>query len=92
MNDLDDLSDHLRRLVLERTRRLLELDDALRNKGEPGVLQRGEEDLPRLEQEMLGPTPVAGPPDPDALTDAERRTWVRQNFRVLLGGLNQTSN
>lgn len=92
MSDLPGLNDNLRRLVLERTRRLLELDDALRSKGEPGILQRGEEELPRLEQEMLGPMPVAGPPGPDALTDEERRTWLRQNLRVLHGGLAEAAN
>ena len=106
VNDLGDLSDNLRRLVLERTRRLLELDAALRKRGEPGVLQRCTEDLPRLEQEMLGSTPitirgpqgtrrseatefpgVVTPPAPHALTDQERRDWVRRNLRVLPGGL-----
>ena len=87
MNDLGDLSDNLRRLILERTRRLLELDAALRRKGEPGVLQRCMDDLPRLEEELLGPLPVAGPPGPHALTDDERRAWVRRNLRVLPGGL-----
>ena len=87
VNDLGDLSDNLRRLVLERTRRLLELDAVLRKKGEPGVLQRCTDDLPRLEQELLGPLPVTAPPDPNALTDQERRAWVRQNLRVLPGGL-----
>ena len=87
MNDLGDLSDNLRRLVLERTRRLLELDAALRQRGEPGVLQRCTDDLPRLEQELLGPTPLTSPPAPHALTDQERRDWVRRNLRVLPGGL-----
>ena len=87
MNDLGDLSDHLRRLVLERTRRLLELDAALRGRGEPGILQRCEDELPLLEQEVLGTSPAAGPPGPSALTDAERRTWVRRHLRILPGGL-----
>ena len=87
MNDLGELNDHLRRLVLERTRRLLELDAALREKGEPGVLQRREDELPLLEHEVLGTSPAAGPPGPNALTDAERRTWVRRHLRVLPGGL-----
>ena len=87
MNDLGDLSENLRRLVLERTRRLLELDAALRDKGEPGVLQRGMDELPRLEQELLGSTPITAPPGPHALTDQERRDWVRRNLRVLPGGL-----
>ena len=87
VNDLGDLSDYVRKLVLERTRRLLELDAALRSKGEPGVLQRCTDDLPRLEQELLGPLPVATPPAPHALTDQERRDWVRRTLRVLPGGL-----
>ena len=87
MNDLGDLSDNLRRLVLERTRRLLELDAALRRKGEPGVLQRGMEELPRLEQEVLGSASAAAPPGPHELTDHERRDWVRRTLRVLPGGL-----
>ena len=87
MNDLGDLSDNLRRLVLERTRRLLELDAALRQRGEPGVLQRCTDDLPRLEQELLGSSPLTAPPPPHALTDPERRDWVRRNLRVLPGGL-----
>ena len=87
MNDLGDLSENLRRLVLERTRRLLELDAALRRRGEPGVLQRCTDDLPRLEQELLGSLPIAAPPGPHALTDQERRDWVRRNLRVLPGGL-----
>ena len=73
--------------MLERTRRLLELDAALRNKGEPGVLQRCAEDLLRLEQEVLGSRPITAPPGPDALTDQERRDWVRRTLRVLPGGL-----
>ena len=87
MNDLGDLSENLRRLVLERTRRLLELDAALRDKGEPGVLHRCTEDLPRLEHELLGALPDTAPPGPHALTDQERRHWVRRNLRVLPGGL-----
>ena len=86
MNDLGDLSDHLRRLVLERTRRLLELDAALRRKGEPGVLQRREDELPLLEEALLGAVTAPFPPGPDALTDDERRVWVRQHLRVLPGG------
>jgi hypothetical protein len=87
VNDLGDLSDNMRRLVLERTRRLLELDEALRSQGQPGVLQRREDELPLLEQEVLGTSPAAGPPGPNALTDDERRLWVRRHLRVLPGGL-----
>ena len=87
MSDLGDLSENLRRLVLERTRRLLELDAALRSRGEPGILQRCTEDLPRLEQEVLGSLPITAPPGPEALTDQERRDWVRRTLRVLPGGL-----
>jgi hypothetical protein len=86
VNDLGELSDNLRRLVLERTRRLLELDAALRSKGEPGVLQRREDELPLLEEALLGASPAPFPPGPDALTDEERRTWVRRHLRVLPGG------
>ncbi|HEU5319050.1 MAG TPA: hypothetical protein VFX49_23265 [Chloroflexota bacterium] len=87
--------DPLRRLVLERTHRLLELDTILRARGEPGVLQRSEEELRRLEDQELGPagtpTPIAisapsTPPAPDALTDVERRAWVRRHLIVLPGG------
>ena len=82
------MSDRLRRLVLERTHRLLELDAVLRSRGEPGVLQRPEAELAVLEAEVLGPPPAPAPPAPDALTDAERRTWVRQHMRLIEGGLN----
>ena len=81
------VSDRLRRLVLERTNRLLELDAVLRSRGEPGVLQRPEADLPVLEAEVLGPLPAPAPPAPDALTDDERRTWVRRHIRLIEGGL-----
>ena len=87
MSDLRDLSDTLRRLVLERTRRLLELDEVLRSRGQPGVLQRREAELPILEQEVLGPPPAPCHPAPDTLTDDERRTWVRRHLRILPGGL-----
>jgi len=83
---MDGLNDRLRRLVLERTHRLLELDAVLRSRGEPGVLQRPEEELIHLETQVLGGAAGAGPPGPDALTDNERRTWVRRNLRVLHGG------
>ena len=83
---MEGLNDRLRRLVLERTHRLLDLDAVLRSRGEPGVLQRPEEELAHLETQVLGGAAVAGPPGPDALTDNERRTWVRRNLRVLHGG------
>ena len=79
--------DPLRRLVLERTYRLLQLDAILRERGEPGVLQRSEAELTKLEVQVLGPIPVTSPPGPDALTDDERRVWVRQHIRVLRGGV-----
>jgi hypothetical protein len=79
--------ERLRRLVLERTNRLLELDAVLRSRGEPGVLQRSEADLALLEEQVLGPLPVSAPPAPDALTDDERRSWVRQHMRLIPGGV-----
>lgn len=91
MSDLGDLSDNMRRLVLERTRRLLELDEVLRSQGQPGVLQRREDELPILEKEVLGPLPAPFPPGPDTLTDEERRTWVRRHLRILPGGLDPAS-
>jgi hypothetical protein len=71
----------MRRLVLARTRRLLELDAILRGRGEPGVLQRSEEELQLLEEQELGPE------SPDSLTDVERRAWVRRRLVVIPGGV-----
>lgn len=68
----------IRRLVLDRTRRLLELDAALRSRGEPGVLHRSAEDLPALEARLLGPppdhlpAPFPAPPRPPRLTRSSR--------------------
>ena len=73
--------DPMRRLVLARTRRLLELDAILRGRGEPGVLQRSEEELQLLEEQELGPE------SPDSLTDVERRAWVRRRLVVIPGGV-----
>jgi hypothetical protein len=84
--DSDHLGAQLRRLLLERTQRLIELDAILRERGEPGVLQRCKSDLERLEAEVLGAPSAACPPDPDALTDTERRAWVRRHLRLLPGG------
>ena len=81
------LTERLRRLVLERTHSLLELDAILRGRGETGVLQRPEADLPVLEAEVLGPPLAPAPPGPDALTDDERRSWVRRHVRLITGGL-----
>src|SRR5215213_2001867 len=92
--------DPMRRLVLERTHRLLQLDAILRDRGEPGVLQRSEAELQLLEERELGSAgaPVAAPsmptaptvsnlPGPNALTDVERRAWVRRHLIVIPGGV-----
>jgi hypothetical protein len=96
---MEDTGDRLRTLVLERIRRLIKLDQALRHRGEPGVLQRSADDLALLEAQLLDggsgetadvPAGRVRLPAPDALTDAERRAWVRQHLRVLPGGLELT--
>ncbi|CAA9277599.1 MAG: hypothetical protein AVDCRST_MAG77-3618 [uncultured Chloroflexi bacterium] len=91
--EYDGRADHvgaqLRRLLVERTHRLIELDTVLRARGEPGVLQRCESELAQLEAEVLGAPLATCPPGPDALTDAERRDWVRRHLRVLPGGAEQ---
>ena len=45
--------------VLDRARKLVALDRALIEIGEPGVLERGPEELASLEARLFGPAPAA---------------------------------
>jgi hypothetical protein len=47
--------------VLDRARKLVALDRALIEIGEPGVLERGPEELASLEARLFGPAPEADP-------------------------------
>ncbi|HEV2125386.1 MAG TPA: hypothetical protein VGW38_21765 [Chloroflexota bacterium] len=77
----------LRILLLERTRRLIALDDALRAIGEPGVLDRPSEELPGLERLILGSIVEADTrPTIEQMTPEARRQWLRCQLRVLPGG------
>ena len=73
--------------TLDRARKLVALDRALIEIGEPGVLERAPEDVASLEARLFGSPPAGGTGAAGRVPAAENEAGAGPALRVLTGAL-----